>query len=58
MNQIEALQALAEGKRIRRKVWSNKDCFLEFNDKGELVDENGFLSNKIASNLLSVLNAI
>lgn len=42
MNQIEALQALAEGKRIRRKVWSNKDCFLEFNDKGELVDENGF----------------
>lgn len=41
MNQIEALQALVEGKRIRRKVWY-KDCFLEFNDKGELVNEDGF----------------
>lgn len=41
MNQIEALQALVENKKIRKKHWK-KEHFLEFNSNRELVNESGF----------------
>lgn len=42
MNTVEAMEALKEGKKIRRKVWGCGD-YVRLNEQGFLVDKHNHL---------------